>query len=368
MLAAAMCLVSFAWSFVYVALPFHIVRISRVGPAATLAWTGWILGITSLASVVTGPLWSRLVDRGDPKRACVLVQLFQGLGFLGTGLARSLLELFLARLALGIAGSASTIAFIIVSRTSDPGEMRRRVAAVQSALLIGQVVGPLPGAVAAARLGFRATFALGGAVLLACAGLLQWRLPRPPAAAAAAVARRGMPMREVALAATVVLVASVQEAFLTAVLPGVLPGLGVAADDLVEAGGMLVFVSGVAAAAGGLAAPHLADQVAERRLVPLLLLGSSALLALFGVTGSLWGFTVLRAVQSVVVAPLFPVVVARVARRGGGEAIGVVNAARVGSGFVASVAATSVLAWAPPAVLYVALAAAGVGAVLVARR
>ena len=42
---------SFAWSFVLVSQPFHIQRISTTDPAATLRWTGWILGITSLVTV-----------------------------------------------------------------------------------------------------------------------------------------------------------------------------------------------------------------------------------------------------------------------------------------------------------------------------
>src|SRR5262245_16124626 len=37
---------SFAWSFVFVSLPFHIHRVSTLDSAATLRWTGWIIGIT----------------------------------------------------------------------------------------------------------------------------------------------------------------------------------------------------------------------------------------------------------------------------------------------------------------------------------
>ena len=51
-----MCFGSFAWSFVFVSLPFHIQRISTTDPAATLRWTGWILGITSLVSGVAATL------------------------------------------------------------------------------------------------------------------------------------------------------------------------------------------------------------------------------------------------------------------------------------------------------------------------
>src|SRR2546430_16518428 len=70
---------SFAWSFVFVSLPFHIQRISPLDPAATLRWTGWILGITSLVTVATAPVWGRYAARGDPKACYVAVEALQGL-------------------------------------------------------------------------------------------------------------------------------------------------------------------------------------------------------------------------------------------------------------------------------------------------
>lgn len=367
MLTATMFLTSFAWALVYVALPFHIERIATVGPGATLAWTGWILGITSLGAVVSGPVWSRFADRYDPKAACVLVYSLQSFGFLATGLARKLPELFLARLALGAVGSASTFAFLLASRTTDPALMRRRLSAIQSAIMVGQVVGPLPGALAAARLGFRLTFFLGGLILAACGALLQWGMPTPPVPVTPAPTRRPFPLRRVSIAAALVLLASCQESFLAAVLPRILPGLGVAPDDMLEAAGLLVFASGTAAAVGSLAAPYLAEQVSERRALVWLLASSSAGLVLLLAAGSFWSFTLVRVLQSLAVAPFFSLVVARFARHGG-EAIGIVNAARVGSGFVGPLVATSLLAAGSPALLYATLGGIGLVGALRLRR
>ena len=69
---AVMFLVSFAWTFVYVGLPFHIHDVTTRDAAGTLAWTGWILGITSLATVVSTPLWARLA-RDNPREAAELL-------------------------------------------------------------------------------------------------------------------------------------------------------------------------------------------------------------------------------------------------------------------------------------------------------
>lgn len=368
MLIAVMFLGSLAWSFVFVALPFQVERLSTSGPAGTLAWTGWILGVPSLAAVVAGPMWARYGERTDPKAACVLVQTLQALGFLATALAHSVIELFIARLLLGAVGSFSTLAFVIVGRESDPTTMRRRLAAIQSALVLGTLVGPLPGAVAAARLGFRPTYIAGALVLVISAALLQWGMPSPPAPPREAGADRRMPTRDIALAAALVLVASSQETFLVAALPSVLPGLGVGVDDLVEAGGLLIFVAGAAAALGGLAAPVLAEQISERRLLVGLLAASSVTLALLGTTRSFWPFVALRGVQSLAIAPFFPLMVAQVARRGDASSIGIVNAARVGSGFLGPLVATVLLATGSPGLLYATLGAAGIATALLLRR
>jgi len=161
LLPVTMFLGSFAWSFVYVSLPFYIQRLSTFDPAATLQWTGWVLGIPALVTVATAPLWGRFAERGDPRRLYVLVEFLQGMAFFGMALARSVPELFAARFLLGFMGAASTFAFMLIGRLDDPAAVRRQVAAIQSAMTIGQVIGPLAGAIAAARLGFRTSFVLG---------------------------------------------------------------------------------------------------------------------------------------------------------------------------------------------------------------
>jgi len=81
-LPAGMLLGTVAWSFVSVSLPFHVRAISDVDAAATLRWTGFILGITALTTVATAPAWGWLGERADPRRLFILTQLLQGSTFL----------------------------------------------------------------------------------------------------------------------------------------------------------------------------------------------------------------------------------------------------------------------------------------------
>jgi len=362
-----MFLGSFSWSFVYVSLPFHVQTMSPFDATATLRWTGWILGISPLVTIVTAPVWGRLAERFDPKTCFVSTQLFQGVAFFGMALARTLAELFASRLVLGVTGAASTFAFISAGRSTDVTEVRRQVAAVQSGMTIGQVIGPLAGAIAAARLGFRPSFVLGGLILIACGGLARWGLPPSPAATARQASAGPTHLREVAAVALVVLGGSTQLFFLTAILPQVLPDLGVAQPQTLEVGGMLIFVSGAAAALGALVTNRLSELLPERRLIPGLLLASSVCLGLLGAVSSVWAYGVLRFLQVLCIAPVFPLIVARIAQHAGGTAIGVINSARIGAAFLGPVVATTLLTWAPTQALYLVLAAIGIASLPLAR-
>src|SRR5438105_12059549 len=336
---------SFAWSFVFVSLPFHIQRVSTLDPTATLRWTGWIIGITSLVTVLTAPVWGRYAARGSPKGCYVAVEGLHGLGFFGMAFARTLPELFFARLILGAMGAASTLAFIMVGRGAEGGEVRRRIATLQSAMTVGQVIGPLFGAIAAARLGIRGSFVLGGTILLGCAALVHWAVPQPPRREHASSSGRPVRPGEVAAVTLVVLGGSIQVFYFTSILPHVLPGLGVEAERTLEVGGVLIFISGVAAALGALAVPRLGELFPERRLIAALLVVSSVAVAALATAGSVWPYGGLRFLQVLSIAPVFPLVVSGVVQHARGAAIGVINAARLGGGFIGPVGATCWLAW-----------------------
>jgi len=367
-LPAGMLLGTVAWSFVSVSLPFHVRAISDVDAAATLRWTGFILGITALTTVATAPAWGWLGERADPRRLFILTQLLQGSTFLVMAAARTLLELFAVRFVLGIWGAASTFSFIIAGRERDPAETRRQISYMQGAMTVGQVLGPLVGAMAAARMGFRQSFVLGAAILLGTAALVQFAVPPPPPARPSDARRGVRSRRDVVSVTVIVLGGSIQVLFLTSILPNILPPLGVDPARTLEVGGLMLFISGVAAALGSMAAPRLAEALPERRLIPILLAGSSVFLAALGLASSVWGFGLLRFLQVLCVAPVFPIVVARIAHRAGGGAIGVINSARIGAAFIGPVAATTLLAWTSPPVLYACLGAAGAACVPLAWR
>lgn len=357
----AMFLGSFAWSFVFVSLPFYIHRVSTLDEVSTIRWTGWILGISSLITVVTAPLSGRLAGRGDPKAFYMLVQLLQGAGFFLMALARTLPQLFGARVLLGLMGASSTFAFIMAGRRG--GDVRRNVSSIQSGMTLGQVLGPPVGALAASRLGFQESFIVGGVILLGCCILVGLGVPAGVERAAVETRRGRTSVLEVATVCLLVLAGSTQIFFLTAILPQVLPPLGIALADTLEVGGLVIFVTGLAAALGSLVAPRLGELVGDRRAIVWFLGASSVLLAAQAVAPEIWSFSLLRFLQVLCVAPIFPLSVAGIAQRSSGTAIGFVNSSRIGAAALGPVMATTLLTIAPVWAVYVAIAAIGLAVV-----
>src|SRR5262249_43141296 len=160
---------------------------------------------------------------------------------------------------------ASTLAFLMIGRQVDGPAVRRQVAAVQMAMTIGQVTGPLGGAIAAARLGFRPSFVLGGLILGGSSAFVHLGVPPPKQTQRPRLADRRIQPRDLVVDTAIVLALSMQLFFLTSVLPSVLADLGVAESDFIEVGGWLVFVSAAAIALGAAATPKLAVAATERQ-------------------------------------------------------------------------------------------------------
>src|SRR5436309_6135950 len=323
-----MFLGTFAWSFVFVSLPFYIETIAHGDAASTLRWTGWILGISPLVTVLTAPLWGRYAERRRPRRLYVAVQAFQGVAFFGMVVATTLPGLFLARLLLGVMGAASTFAFMMAGRSGDAFTVRRQVAAIHSGMPIGQVIGPLAGALIAARIGFRPSFVVGALILLGCAALVGWLAPEPVDARPRRDAPAGVRLGDLVTVGLIVLGANIHVFFLPAILPRVLVSLGVAPAATLEIGGLVIFASGVAAALGAVLTPRLGDLGTDRVVIASLLTASSLCLAALAVPRSVWGYGALRFFQVLFITPVFPLVVARIAQHGSGQVIGAINSAR----------------------------------------
>ena len=120
---------------------------SRFG--ASPAVVGVLLASFSLAQFVFAPVWGRLSDRVGRKPILVLSLVGTALGSLLTGLAGSLLVLFVGRVLDGISGASVSVAQAAVADLATPEERPRLFGLLGAAFGLGFVAGPAIGSLAA---------------------------------------------------------------------------------------------------------------------------------------------------------------------------------------------------------------------------
>jgi MFS family permease len=196
-----------------------------------------------------------------------------------------------------------------------------------------------------------------------CAALVGFGVPSGRGRAMVDARRGTASVRELATVCGLVLGCLTQVFFLTAILPQVLPRLGVPEGSMLEVGGLVLLADGLGMALGTMAAPRLAEAFGDRRAVPWLLACASLCLAALALATSVWTFVALRFAQVLCIAPVFPLAVAGIAHRASGEAIGFLNSARIGAQFIGPVFATTLLAYAPPSSVEITLALIGLALV-----
>src|SRR6266545_3056707 len=110
---------------------------------------GALVATYSAFQLVCAPLWGRLSDRVGRKPVLVLSLLGTAAGSLLTGLASSLVLLFVGRAIDGMSGASVAVAQAAVTDLAEPSERPRLLGLIGAAFGLGFVAGPALGALAA---------------------------------------------------------------------------------------------------------------------------------------------------------------------------------------------------------------------------
>lgn len=350
-LAATQFIAGFSFNFIYVMLPFYIQQISPYDRAQTLLWTGFIMGSTGVTSTIFAPVWGTMASRVSPR---LLYQLGIGIETVmiaGMGMTTSLPLILLCRLGVGLTGGISTIGLIIVTATSAPGRRTANVGILQSAQTMGQITGPLGAALIGELLGIRGAIFLAVGLLVVSILLANRMLSRVRRFTPKSAGDRPA-VRHIAAAWAICFAASLQIIFLPSILPRILDDFAVPRTVAVRLAGVIVFSYGLSATAGSLFLSRFAGRVGRRQIVAIAGFGSAVLQVLLGFAWSVPSFTVIRVLQTGLVAGILPVVFAEVAESGRGQIIGIINTSRFASSTAGPLVATSIMAHGGPWTLF----------------
>jgi DHA1 family multidrug resistance protein-like MFS transporter len=350
---------AFAFNFVMTFLPFYVLRVSPYSSQGTLLWIGAIMGSSGLVTASTSTFWGSLTHYFSPKTLYLRGILIHTLMFVLMGFTTDLHILLLLRIIQGLTGGVSTIGFIIVSSSSAPERMTEDLGIFQSSMTLGQLLGPPVGSFAAAELGYRWAFIAASLVLFASFMFCYFyikdvpRLPR---------GRRSFEWpaldRRLLIGWGLCFAAQVQVVFLPSVLPNVFEGFQVEHDMALRLAGTVVMIYTVATITGTYAWSRLSRKVGIHRMITFLFAGGILFQALLALSRGIVGFTVIRMIQTGMIAATIPLVISVfVVADTKGSTVGFLNSARFTGNAVGPMMATSVLTFASLPVLYLMISA-----------
>src|SRR5262249_55065127 len=150
-------------------LPLLVRHLGVTEPGAVARWSGLLMGLGPLSAVLTSPLWGRLADRigGRP----LLLRTVFGFAALNalSAMATDVWQLAGLRLLMGALGGFTAVALTLASLSAPPEQTTRAIALVQSAQILGQMIGPVFRGPMADHWGIRAAF-WGSSALAVVAG------------------------------------------------------------------------------------------------------------------------------------------------------------------------------------------------------
>src|SRR5690625_3587339 len=142
-------------------LPFISLYIQSFGDFSdsyVQSWSGWIFAVTFVTAFIFSPIWGRIGDKYGRKKILIISATGLATSVLLMGFAKSVWQLFLLRLMMGV-----FTGFIPMSQALISIQTPRKIAGsvlgtLQTGSIAGTLMGPLLGGTLADLLGYSTTF------------------------------------------------------------------------------------------------------------------------------------------------------------------------------------------------------------------
>jgi DHA1 family multidrug resistance protein-like MFS transporter len=355
---------AFSFNFVNVFLPFYIFNISPYPFQETLLWVGAIIGSTGLVTAFTSTFWGSLTHRFSPKLLYFRAFIAHSIMFFLMGFTTDLHLLLLLRILQGLVGGVSTIGLIIVSSSSLRERISLDLGIFQSSMTLGQLVGPPLGSFAAVIFGFKGAFISASVVLFAASIFCYFfvtDVPKLPKEARASI--RASIDKRVIIGWMLCFTAQIQLMFLPSVLPNVFEKFNIEKTQALKLAGTVVMSYTITAMIGTYLWSWLSRRYGLYRMITFLFTLGILFQSLLALSRGMIDFTVIRMVQTGLVAATIPLIFSIFVSEPRGSIIGFLNSARFTGNALGPMIATSILAFSNLEVLYLSISAISLFAV-----
>jgi DHA1 family multidrug resistance protein-like MFS transporter len=140
-------------------LPLYLLDIGAK-PENVNMWAGMVFSATFLVAAILAPYWGRCADRDGKRRMVIRAGLSLAVVYFLGALVRNPLELLLMRILQGVANGFVPASMSIVASTVPQNKLGFSLGVMQTALLIGSILGPLAGGVLSHIFGMRMSFVI----------------------------------------------------------------------------------------------------------------------------------------------------------------------------------------------------------------
>ena len=312
----AVFVASICWTMV---MPFTPNYLKQLGQeTGTEFWSGVIIAVSSLCSMVMAPIWGAIGDRYGRRMMMLRAGSFLTIGYALMAIVRSPMQLLGVRVMIGLLTGFVPMAIALVGVSTPHSEVGQALGMIQTAWPSGSIIGPVVGGVLADWIGIR------GASWISAAGIasmtaLVFLMVREEFSAPAAEKKNLVEDLRVAVThkvlASIVLITAAAQAAVMALEPVVVPFVqelaGPGAPSWLS--GFLYSVPGVAfiLMAGWWA--RRGQKVGYARTTAEGMVGSALLYLLQAPVVSTWQFGALRLLSGVAGAAVGPGVAALLA-------------------------------------------------------
>ena len=270
-------------------LPLYFGELGVTDTSAIAIWSGFSLGVTPAITAALAPAWARVSDRLGRKFMVVrslisFVVIMTLLGFV-----RHPWQVVALRAVQGVFAGYGPIALTMAAESSPREQMARAIGWVQTAQRLGPALGPVIGGTLAQTIGLRETFIAAACFYFAALVLVAFGYREGQERAAAADTPQLITFQSLRVVPHFVLFVGVVcglqlvDRSFGPVLPLYLQDTGMSVANVPFWSGIILTLTGAAAAIGHHFAGWLLDRLEPARLVPLAMIIAAGGAGIFGV-------------------------------------------------------------------------------------
>jgi len=348
--------IAFSFNCIMSFMPFYILKVSAYDEKETMLWIGMILGATSMVAAIAAPFWGSLTARVRPKLLFEGGIFCNGIIFFMMGFVENLPLLLTLRLIQGALGAISTIGLVLVAASAAKNALPKYLGLFQNSMTAGQLIGPPLGAYAVTLFGYHSPFII--AVIVVFLSLVYCHRYVRDIPVQTKRAKQGKQLTSGILWGWgLTIVGTIQLMFLPSVLPHILAGFQLTEQAAITSAGTIMMAYMATAIVGNYLLVSLAYRVGTARIVIIACLSAAVLQGLLYISVGVYSFTLIRVLQTGMIAAVIPLVISTFANDGGGgTTLGFLNSGRFVGNALGPMMATTILAQFGLLTLYLSIA------------